>query len=161
MRQPADAVRRREGGVRRGREGRTTIGHSVIFYGGDAAAVPQGELGDPSRKIEAVHLKQQSSWHPVKLLHEKKYLCVHMRTCMHLADGPTPKKNTQKIGQKNRMPSEKEKKGTPKVFQRICFSPLRSKKSQPYPTFLLTFGKRFVSFVPRSLYHTFVDSTRI
>jgi len=117
MRQPADTARRREGGVTRGREGRATIGDSVLFYGGDAAAVPQGELGDPLRRIEAVHLKQLSSWHQVQLLHVKKYLCIHMRTHI-LADGPTPKK-TQKIGRKHRTPSEKEKKGTPKVFQRL------------------------------------------
>jgi hypothetical protein len=66
--------------------------HIVLLYGGDAAAVPQGELGDPSRRIEAVHLKQLSSRHQVKLLHVKKYLCVH--NIMHtriLADGPTQK----------------------------------------------------------------------
>ena len=91
MRQPAVAARRREGGMTRGREGRATIGDSVLFYGGDAAAVPQGELGDPSRRITAVHLKQLSSRHQVKLLHVKKYLRVHMRTRI-LADGPKPKK---------------------------------------------------------------------
>jgi hypothetical protein len=71
--------------------------HIVLLYGGDAAAVPQGELGDPSRRIEAVHLKQLSSRHQVKLLHVKKYLCVHMhmRTRI-LADGPTPKKTHKK-----------------------------------------------------------------
>ena len=63
MRQPADAARRREGGVTRGREGRATIGDSVLFYGGNAAAVPQGELVDPSWRIEAIHLKQLSSRH--------------------------------------------------------------------------------------------------
>jgi hypothetical protein len=31
----------------------------------------------------------------VKLLHVKKYLCVHMRTRI-LADGPTPKKTHKK-----------------------------------------------------------------
>ncbi len=69
--------------------------HIVLFYGGDAAAVPQGELGDPSRRIEADHLKQLSSRHQVKLLYEKKYLCVYMQTCI-LADGPTPKKTHSK-----------------------------------------------------------------
>ena len=33
--------------------------------------------------------------------------------------------------EKHRTPSEKEKKGTPKVFQHVRFSPTRSKKSQP------------------------------
>jgi hypothetical protein len=83
--------------------------HIALFYGGNVAAVPQGELGDPLRRIEAVHLKQLSSRHQVKLLHVKKYLCVHMHTHI-LADGPTPKKHTHKIGQKHRTPSEKEKK---------------------------------------------------
>ena len=73
---------------------RGTRRHIVLFYGGDAVAV-QGELGDPSRRIEAVHLKQLSSRHQVKLLHVKKYLCVHMRTRI-LADGPTPKKTHKK-----------------------------------------------------------------
>jgi hypothetical protein len=40
--------------------------HIVLFYGGDAAAVPQGELGDPSRRIVAVLLKQLCSRHQVK-----------------------------------------------------------------------------------------------
>jgi hypothetical protein len=31
-------------------------------------------------------------------------------------------KNTQKIGRKHRTPSEKEKKGTPKVFQHRFFT---------------------------------------
>ena len=97
----------------------------VLFYGGDAAAV-QGELGDPSWRIEAVHLKQLSLWHQVKLLPVKKYLCVHIMRTRILADGQRQKKHT-KIGRKHRTPSEKEKQGTPKV----CFSPLRSKKSQP------------------------------
>ena len=35
--------------------------HIALFYGSDAAAVPQGELRDPLRRIEAVHLKQLSS----------------------------------------------------------------------------------------------------
>jgi len=52
------------------------IGNSVLFYGGNAAAVPQEELGDPLRRIEAAHLKQLSSRHQVKILHVKKYLCV-------------------------------------------------------------------------------------
>jgi hypothetical protein len=69
--------------------------HIVLFNGGDAAAVPQGELGDPSRRIEDIQLKQLSPWHQVKLLHEKKYLCIYMRTRI-LADGPTPKKPHKK-----------------------------------------------------------------
>ena len=69
--------------------------HIVLFYGGDAAAVPQGELGDPSQRIEAVHLKQLSSRHQVKLVYVKKYLCVHMHTSI-LTDGPTPKKTHKK-----------------------------------------------------------------
>jgi hypothetical protein len=69
--------------------------HIVLFYGGDAAAVPQGELGDPSQRIEAIHLKQLSSQHQVKLLHVKKYLCVQMHTRI-LADGPMQKKTHKK-----------------------------------------------------------------
>jgi hypothetical protein len=73
----------------------TRGGILYFFYGGDAAAVPEGELGDPSQRIEAAHLKQLSSRHQVKLLQVKKYLCVHMRTHI-LADGPTPKKTHTK-----------------------------------------------------------------
>ena len=68
--------------------------HIVLFYGGDAVAVPQGELEDPSQRIEAVHLKQLSLRHQVKLVHAEKYLCVHMCTRI-LAEGPMPKKNTK------------------------------------------------------------------
>ena len=54
-----------------------------------------------------------------------------MRTCI-LANGPTPKKKTQKIGRKHRTPSEKEKNRNAKsVPMCIRFSPTRSKKSQP------------------------------
>ena len=112
----------------RGREGRATIGDSVLFYDSNAAVVPQGELGDPSRTIEAIHLKQLSSRHQVKLLHVKNiyaYICAHPYLQMD-----NTKKYTHKIGRKHGTPSEK-KKGTPKMFQRLCFSPLCSKKSQP------------------------------
>jgi hypothetical protein len=70
--------------------------HIVLFYGGNAAAVPQGELEDPLRRIEAVHLKQLSSRHQVKLLHVKKYPYVHIMRKRILADGPTPKKTHTK-----------------------------------------------------------------
>jgi hypothetical protein len=39
------------------------------------------------------------------------------------------KKNTQKIGQKHRTPSEKEKKGTPKVFQRLYVFHLHTQRN--------------------------------
>jgi len=54
--------------------------HIVLFYGGDAVTVPQGELGDPSRRIEAVHLKQLSSRHQVKLVHVKN---IYASICAH------------------------------------------------------------------------------
>ena len=91
-----------------GREGRATIGDSVLFYGGDAAVVPQGELGDPLRRIEAIHLKQLSSRHQVKILHVKKIyvsLCAHTYLQMDQRQKQHTKNRT-----KHRTPSEKEKK---------------------------------------------------
>jgi hypothetical protein len=53
-----------------------------------------------------------------------------MRTRV-LADGPKPKKTHTKYDENIGRHLKKKKIGTPKVFQRLCFSPLRSKKSQP------------------------------
>ncbi len=48
-----------------------------------------------------------------------------------LADGPKPKKTHKKYDENIGRHLKKKKIGTPKVFQRIRYSPLRSKKSQP------------------------------
>jgi hypothetical protein len=52
-------------------------------------------------------------------------LYVHTLTCRWT----NAKKSTHKIGQKHRMPSEKEKKGTPKVFQRLYFFHLYAQRN--------------------------------
>ena len=56
-----------------------------------------------------------------------------MRTPI-LADGPTPKKHTHKIGLKHRTTSEKEKKGTPKVFQRLYVFQLYAQRNHSLKT---------------------------
>jgi hypothetical protein len=83
--------------------------HIVLFYGGYAAGVPQGELGDPLRKIEKIMTCEKIST-----------ICVHMGTRI-LADGPTPKKNTQKIRRKHMTPSEKLKNRNAKSVPTYIF----------------------------------------
>jgi hypothetical protein len=43
--------------------------HIVLFYGGYAAGVPQGELGDPLRKIEKIMTCEKISMRPYAHTH--------------------------------------------------------------------------------------------
>jgi hypothetical protein len=111
--------------------------HDGIF------AVAAGELGYPSRRIDTINLVFNGTKRKVVVQKDAidsatfstqqhfhfAELCLYAHMSieyMHI------KKNTRKKGKKHRTASEKGKsRNIDNVLTFICFSPLRSKKSQP------------------------------